>query len=169
MKKILIVSATSNSNYKLAKEIKDLIIDENIKAKIISLEDYRLPLFTANDSTLSEKSHIDTVKELTGHFIESNGVIICGPEYNGSIAPIITNTITWISTPTDYWRDAFSHKIGLIATSSGGGGSKFLLSMKIQLEHLGMVILPRSISINNSAPLKIDSTQKILKQFINLI
>ena len=60
------------------------------------------------------------------------------------------------------------NKIGLIVTSSGGGGNKFLLTLKIQLEHLGMVIMPRNITINNSSPLKKDSAKKILKQFVNL-
>ena len=45
--------------------------------------------------------------------INASGFVFCGPEYNGGSAPILTNAITWISVTTDYWRDAFSNKIGL--------------------------------------------------------
>ena len=41
-------------------------------------------------------------------------MIICAPEYNGSTPSIVTNTISWISVTTDYWRGAFLNKTGLI-------------------------------------------------------
>ena len=169
MKKILIVSATSNSNYQLAKDLEGILVSLDAKVSVLSLEDYILPLYTTKKDELSSKDDIQKVKELTDFFINNDGIIIAGPEYNGSIAPIITNSIAWISTTTNYWRDAFLNKIGLVVTSSGGGGNKFLVSMKTQLEHLGVVVMPRFICINNSSPLKKDSSEKILKQFINLI
>ncbi len=170
MKKILLISATSKTNYNLSKELKKLLVNDfsGIDVKIISLEDYELPLYTAKNSTLNDKKSLNNIRTITDYLVESDGVIFAGPEYNGSIPPILVNTITWISTTTEYWRDAFLNKIGLIVTSSGGGGNKFLLTLKIQLEHLGMVVMPRNITINNSSPLKKDSAKKILKQFVNL-
>ncbi|MBI72036.1 MAG: hypothetical protein CMG61_01020 [Candidatus Marinimicrobia bacterium] len=170
MKKILLISATSKTNYDLSKELKKLLVNDfsGIDVKIISLEDYELPLYTAKNSTLNDKKSLNNIRTITDYLVESDGVIFAGPEYNGSIPPILVNTITWISTTTEYWRDAFLNKIGLIVTSSGGGGNKFLLTLKIQLEHLGMVVMPRNITINNSSPLKKDSAKKILKQFVNL-
>ena len=170
MKKILLISATSKTNYDLSKELKKLLVTDfsGIDVKIISLEDYELPLYTAKNSTLNDKKSLNNIRTITDYLVESDGVIFAGPEYNGSIPPILVNTITWISTTTEYWRDAFLNKIGLIVTSSGGGGNKFLLTLKIQLEHLGMVVMPRNITINNSSPLKKDSAKKILKQFVNL-
>ena len=170
MKKILLISATSKTNYDLSKELKKLLVNDfsGIDVKIISLEDYELPLYTAKNSTLNDKKSLNNIRTITDYLVESDGVIFAGPEYNGSIPPILVNTITWISTTTEYWRDAFLNKIGLVVTSSGGGGNKFLLTLKIQLEHLGMVVMPRNITINNSSPLKKDSAKKILKQFVNL-
>ena len=128
-----------------------------------------LPLYT--DKVFSEEK--DSFKEEVLYLIKkmktADGLIICAPEYNGSIPPIISNTIAWISTSTNSWRDSFVNKIALIATYSGGGGDKFFRSMKIQLEHLGVLVMPRGIHVNNSSPLKKDSAKKILKQFINLI
>ena len=77
--------------------------------------------------------------------------------------------IAWISVSTDYWRDGFNKKISLIASSSGGGGAKYFIAMKNQLEHLGSVVMPRGIQISSSNPLNEESTKKILKHFINLL
>ena len=169
MKKIIIISATLENNYKLAENIKDILSEMNVEVSLLSLEDYMLPLYT--DKVFSEEKdyYKNKVVHLTEEMKTADGLIICGPEYNGSIAPIISNTIAWVSTSTEYWRDSFFNKIALIGTHSGGGGDKFFRAMKTQLEHLGSVVMPRSINVNNSSPLKKDSAKKILKQFINLI
>ena len=63
----------------------------------------------------------------------------------------------------------FNNKIALIATSSGGAGTNYTTIMKLQMEYLGCVVMPRSISTNDSNPLNIESTKKILKQFIDFM
>ena len=167
MKNILIVSATLNNNYKLAKQLKKLI-DQEANVTVISLEDYDLPVYTEKVFDKYIKSNQNTIEKLTKHFINNQGIIICAPEYNGSTPPIVNNTIAWISTTTKYWRDAFNDKIALIATNSGGPGTKYITIMKLQMEHLGCIVMPRSISTNESKPLNIESTKKILEKFINL-
>ena len=169
MKKILIVSATSNSNLVLATELSKLSNELGAEVEIISLEEFKLPLYTDDVYKNQKNEYINTIKSLTNYFIKSRGIIICGPEYNGSTAPIISNAIAWISVSTDYWRDAFNNKISLIATSSGGPGNKFIISMKMQLEHLGSIVMPRAINISKSNPLDKNSASKILKQFFNLL
>ena len=168
MKNILIVSATLKSNYKLAKQLKKLI-DKEANVTVISLENYDLPVYTEKAFDKYIKSNQNTIEKLTKHFINNQGIIICAPEYNGSTPPIVNNAIAWISTTTKYWRDAFNDKIALIATSSGGPGTKYTTIMKLQMEHLGCIVMPRSISSNKSNPLNIESTKKILKKFIELI
>lgn len=168
MKNILIVSATLKSNYKLAKQLKK-IIDQEANVTVISLENYDLPVYTEKVFDKYIKSYKNTIEKLTKYFIDNQGIIICAPEYNGSTPPIVNNSIAWISTTTKYWRDAFNNKIALIATNSGGPGTKYTTIMKLQMEHLGCVVMPRSISANDSNPLNIESTKKILKKFIELI
>ena len=70
---------------------------------------------------------------------------------------------------TKYWRDGFNNKIGMICSHSGGQGTKFITSMKLQLEHLGMTIIARNIVLDSSKKFDIDSSKKILKQFIKLL
>ena len=168
MKNILIISATLKNNYKLAKQLKTLI-DKKANVTIISLENYNFPIYTDNTFDKHIKTYQSTIEELTKYFIDNQGIIICAPEYNGSTPPIVNNAIAWISTTTKYWRDAFNNKIALIATSSGGAGTKYITIMKLQMEHLGCVVMPRSISANESNPLNIESAKKILKKFIDLM
>ena len=168
MKNILIVSATLNNNYELAKKLKNLI-NEEANVTVISLENYDLPVYTEDIFDKHIKKYQDTIEELTQHFVKNQGIIMCAPEYNGSTPPIVNNAIAWISTTTKYWRDAFNDKIALIATNSGGPGTKYISIMKLQMEHLGCVVMPRAISANKSNPLNVESTQKILKKFIKLI
>ena len=169
MKNILIISTTLKNNYALAKQLKALLKELKVNPTLISLENYILPLYTDNIFDKKKKEYENTVESLTKLFINNDGLIICAPEYNGSTPPILNNAIAWISTSTNYWRDAFNKKIALIGTSSGGAGTKFVMTIKMQLEHLGCVVMPRAISSNNSKPLNIESTKKILNQFIELI
>ena len=162
MKKILIVSVTAGNNLILAKRINELF---ELKTEIIILEDYQLPLYTGKVK-LKNRTMIE---DLCGKVIEASGFVFCGPEYNGGSAPILTNAITWISVSTDYWRDAFSDKIGLIATHSGGNGSSFLSTFKQQLEFLGVVVYPRSIIVNKNKEFNMGSSKKIIEKFQNLI
>ena len=160
MKKIIIISATSGKNLNLAKKIGDLL---DFKYQIISLEDYRLPLYTGN----FELENKTLINDLCQKVINANGFIFCGPEYNGGSAPILTNAITWISVTTDHWKDAFKEKIGLIATHSGGNGDSFLLTFRQQLEFLGVVVYPQSIKVNKTKVFNVNTTKKIIKDFQN--
>ena len=169
MKNILIITATKNSNYSLGKNLSKLIKQNQYEVVLSCLEDFNLPLFLAKDYEKFKQKHLNDIRKITDLLVKADGVIICAPEYNGSIPPIVTNTIAWISVTTEYWRDAFVNKIGLIASSSGGPAVKYNTAMKNQLEHLGMVVIPRIINVSSSNPLKKDSASKILKQFLNLI
>ena len=162
MKKILIISATSGNNLILANKVGKLIELEN---EIISIEDYELPLYTGK-LKLEEKTAINSLCEKV---IDASGFVFCGPEYNGGSAPILTNAITWISVTTDHWRDAFSNKIALVATHSGGGGSSFLSTFRQQLEFMGVVVYPRSIQVNKSNQFNAESTKKIIARFEKLL
>ena len=157
----MIISVTSGNNLLLAKKISELLYLEN---EIITLEDYTLPLYDGK-VILKEKTQI---KDLCKKVIGADGFIFCGPEYNGGSAPILINAITWISVTTDYWRDAFLDKIGLIATHSGGNGSSFLSTFRQQLEFMGVVVFPRSIKLNKNQDFNEESIKKILKRFEKL-
>ena len=169
MKNVVIIVATKNSNYTLAENLLELIDCKKYNVELRSLEEFELPLFLASEYDELKQKYLNEIKSITDLLVESDALIVCAPEYNGGIPPIITNALAWISVSTDYWRDAFVNKISLIATSSGGPAIKYNIAMKNQLEHLGMVVMPRMISVSSNNPFKKESALKILKQFLNLI
>ena len=160
--KILIISVSAGNNFTLAKKIQDLF---DIDTGIISLEDYQLPLYTPKVKLNNQ----NIVNDLCNKVTEASGFVFCGPEYNGGSAPILTNAITWVSVTTNYWRDAFNEKIGLLASHSGGGGDSFLMTFRKQLEFLGVIVYPRSIKVNKNKTFNIESSKKIVERFQNLL
>ena len=88
--------------------------------------------------------------------------VICAPEYNGSIPPCLTNAIAWLSVQGEDFRALFNSRPIAIATFSGGGGMELLLSLRIQLTHLGAEVVGRQLLSNHSKPAKDDSIQDLL-------
>ena len=168
-KKIIIISATPFTNLELANDISKILTELNTEHEILNIEDYNLPLFKSSNYEKIKDNITSEIDVISKKIIDSNGIIMCAPEYNGSIPPILTNMIAWVSVTSKHWRDVFNQKVSLIASSSGGGGFNYHNSMKIQLEHLGSVVMHRGILVSSSTPLNVDSAKKILKQFIKLL
>ena len=164
-KKLLIISATSRNNLELAQQIETITKSLNIDKELINLEDYDIPLYTP---IKQEDAIPKQINDLTKKFIDASGFIFCAPEYNGSIPPILTNLIAWISVSTDQWRDVFNGKKALLGTHSGGGNN-IIQSMKIQLGHLGTIVLPRTIIVNSYTKFNPESTQDKIEQLIDLL
>ena len=162
MSRVLIVSATTGSNLVLANKISDLLDIDN---DIICLEEYPVPLYTPK----VDNEYTEVIDELCQKFIQSDGLVFCAPEYNGGSPPILTNVITWLSVSTTNWRDAFSKKKGLLASHSGGAGERFLSTFRVQLEHMGVIVYPRSIVVNRNREFHIGSVSKIVTGFIELL
>ena len=59
--------------------------------------------------------------------------------------------------------------IALIATHSGGAGSRFLSTFRVQLEHMGTIVYPRTIMINKNNEFKLESVRNILTDFMKLL
>lgn len=140
MKRLIIISATKNSNLELSKKINIFFENKDLfDSHVISLEDFNLPLYTPTLEDTFQKensfpSEIESIKQL---LLNSDAMIWCSPEYNGGISPIVTNSIAWISRATKNWKDAFIDKKTLVCTSSGGNGKNFIEGFKMQLEYLG--------------------------------
>lgn len=159
---MLIISATKNNNQKLAESIQNIAGELNIKNQVICLEDFDLPVYTP---TIEGAGVPDNALKLAEMFITAKSVVVCAPEYNGSIPPIVSNAISWISrSGNEDWRAAFNGKFAVVATHSGGGGLKVLQAMRAQLEHLGMVVLPRVIQTNYGKEFNPESVTTILSQ-----
>ena len=164
-KNLLLVSSGGGKNFSLASNLKDIIDSKfHLVTKLINLELYKLPLYISGID-----SDNNVAKELSDEFNKADAFIFCAPEYNGGSPPILTNAITWVSLSTDNWRDGFQGKLAMIGTHSGGDGFRFLSSFRSQLEYLGMIVVPKTISINNKKELNIDSAQHTIQSLIDLL
>ena len=164
VKNVLIISATNDKNLLLAKELNKILSNMDVETDLICLEDLNFPLFSPKI-----EFNGNVVDDLLEKLTNTSGFIICAPEYNGGSPPILTNVITWLSVITDNFRELFSNKKALIGTHSGGAGARFLSTFRIQLEHLGVIVFPRTIMVNNSKPFNEKSTKSILDDFIKLL
>ena len=164
MKKILIISATNDKNLVLAKELDNIISKMNVQTGLLCIQDLDLPLFDF-EKVVNE----DTINDLIDKLQQSSGFIICGPEYNGGVPPVLSNAITWISVKSKHWRDAFNGKFALIGTHSGGDGNRFITAFKSQLEYMGTNVLARTIVVSNDNTLDKKSATKIIKNFVDII
>ena len=164
MSHILIIAATSDLNLDLAKDLQVLLSDLGQEAEILELEKLKLPLFGSENRPAE-----DTAEKLTNQMISASAFIICAPEYNGGVPPILSNAITWITVQTKNWRDAFNSKWALISTHSAGSGYRFLTAFRSQLEYLGSNVLARTIAVSDEKPLDKDSAKRILQELIDAI
>ncbi len=162
MSSVLIISATTGSNLILARRIGNLL---NLENEIITLEDFIMPLYTPEMQNINDT----LVHSLYKKFTKSNGLIFCAPEYNGGSPPILTNTITWLSVSTKNWRDVFLNKKAFLTTHSGGSGTRFLSTFRVQLEHLGVIVYPRTIMVNRNKKFNDESAKDIITGFIELL
>ena len=81
----------------------------------------------------------------------------------------MTNAITWISLTTNNWRDCFNGKVALVGTNSGGDGLRFLASFRSQLEYLGTIVVPKTISVNDKKEFNQDSAERTIQNLIDLL
>jgi len=159
-----ILVASLNENMKLAKVLQEQLSSLNKDNKIINLVQMELPLY---DTLKEEKQGIPKQTfELMDTLDKSEGYIIVSPEYNGSIPPVLSNAIAWISRTSPDFRKLFNEKVILLATHSGSGGTGVTGAMRSQLMKLGAIVLSREILTTYEKKLNEKSSLKILEQFI---
>jgi len=94
--------------------------------------------------------------------------VICAPEYNGSIPPILSNFIAWLSVSGDDFRNLFNGQPIAIATFSGGIGLELLTSLRIQLVHLGSQVLGRQLLSSYSKAIDTKTIEDILQRLLQM-
>ena len=88
-KNILIISATSKNNLELAEKIQSIIDTSIVDSEVLNLDKHCLPIFTEIFFHKNKNSYLLEAKFITDKFVNADGIIVCSPEYNGSIPPIV--------------------------------------------------------------------------------
>ncbi len=167
-KKLLVITASNGENLKLAERFLIAGKSLNYACELLDLtqSEHDLPVFNprhdAKEKAAANLESINLQMERHSHWV------ICAPEYNGSIPPILTNAIAWLSVQGKDFRSLFNGRPVAIASFSGGGCMELLLSMRIQLTHLGALVLGRQLTSNKSKSVEDESIKEILNQLLQI-
>ena len=167
-KNLLVITASNGENLKLAKRFLEAGKELNYTCELLDLTESKhdLPIFNPRHN--SKDKAPENLKSINSQMERHSHWVICAPEYNGSIPPILTNAIAWLSVQGKDFRSLFNERPIAIASFSGGGCMELLLSMRIQLTHLGALVLGRQLATNKSKIAEDKSIKAILNQLLKL-
>jgi chromate reductase len=154
--KILIFAGSARSasfNKKLAAAAAGMAREAGAEVTLLDLADHRLQMYDGDDEAGSGVP--EDARALRRIFLAHDGLIIASPEYNSSIAPILKNTLDWISRPDgdDAMVAAYRGKVAGIMSASPGalGGLRGLVHLRSILGNIGVTMVPQQVAINGAA------------------
>lgn len=118
----------------------------------LSLADYPLPIM--DEDLEREKGVPDGAVKLARQFVAHDAVLICTPEYNGSVPPLLKNAIDWVSRAKgEAGRPLrpYSGRLVAICSSSNGhfAGIRSANHLRAILSHIGMEVIAAQCSVPN--------------------
>jgi chromate reductase, NAD(P)H dehydrogenase (quinone) len=152
--KILVIPGSlraGSHNARLAAlAVKELTLAEADVTRI-SLADYPLPLF---DADLAGKSALPRSAIALKRMLEAHrGVFVTSPEYSASVAPLLKNTIDWISRVRERGEPTYAAFKGRVfalgaASTGSGGGLRSLITLRQILElGCGALVIPEQVAV----------------------
>lgn len=120
----------------------------------ISLIDYPLPIF--DQDLEKEKGIPENAYRLARLFVAHDGIVICSPEYNASIPPLLKNTLDWvsrISKDNNKPLKPYAGKIAGLCSSSDGAfaGIRGLIHLRAIAVNLGMTVISDQCSVPHAS------------------
>ena len=161
-KDLIIISASCGKNLELSQKFLEKSCELKLNSEILDLTALDIPLFNPRIHT-KENIPVEIIN-IKKKLFTIEKWIICAPEYNGSIPPILSNFIAWLSISGDDFRNLFNGQPIAIATFSGGIGLELLTSLRIQLVHLGSQVLGRQLLSSYNKPIDLKSIEDIIKR-----
>ena len=94
------------------------------------------------------------MRDLQALLFSRHGIIVATPEYNGSITPLLKNTLDWISRSTG---DApglacYANQVVTLLSASPGarGGLKGLSHVREIMSNLGCMVMPSLVAVGHA-------------------
>ena len=165
-KDLIIITASCGKNLELSEKFLEKSNELKKSCEILDLTTLDIPLF--NPRIHSKENIPNEIKELKKKLFKIERWVICEPEYNGSIPPILSNFIAWLSISGDAFRNLFNGHPIAIATFSGGIGLELLTSLRIQLVHLGSQVLGRQLLSSYSKPIDTKTIEDIIQRLLQM-
>ena len=163
---LIIISSSNGKNLELSKKFLEKSNKLKISSEILDLTELNIPLY--NPRIHSKNEIPSEIISLKNKLFETEKWIICAPEYNGSIPPILSNLIAWLSISGDDFRNLFNGQPIAIATFSGGPGIELITSLRMQLAHLGAQVVGRHLSANYNKPAEEKTLEDIIKRLMQM-
>ena len=148
---LLVIAASNGENLQLAERFASAAHEQQLSAQVLDLTAVELPLFTPRALAAGTAPAVLPLQQQLG---AAARWVICAPEYNGSIPPVLTNAIAWLSVQGDDFRALFNGRPVAIATHSGGGGHAVMAALRLQLAHLGAHVVGRQLVSNTMSGAK---------------
>ena len=176
--KILIFSGsirTGSVNTRLAGTITKALAEKGAQANHITLADYQLPIY--NGDLEEEKGVPENAKKLGTLIARHDGVVLVSPEYNGSIPPLLKNTLDWLSRDLGDTKPYQAVTYALAACSPGKlGGIRVVNHIRDTLVSVGADIItpqlcvgPAGDAFNDDDELTIEFHQKLLQNLCDTL
>jgi NAD(P)H-dependent FMN reductase len=139
-------------NKKLARVAAEAATKAGADVTYVDLAECEMPVYNGDLEAASgvPETALRLKKLLAAH----DALIIAAPEYNGSITPLLKNTIDWLSRPSEGAPGAaiFKGKVAAIMATSGGmlGGLRGLVHLRAILTNLHVIVIPAQRAIGKA-------------------
>jgi len=155
--RILVFAGSVRSNAysgKVADAAMKELAQQGAEVARLSLADYPLPIMDEDHERERgiPESAVQLARQIAGH----DAVLICTPEYNGSVPPLLKNAIDWVSRVKSDGSRAlrpYPGKVVGVCSSSNGhfAGIRAANHLRAILAHIGMEVVSAQVSVPNAA------------------
>jgi chromate reductase, NAD(P)H dehydrogenase (quinone) len=136
-------------NRRLVKLAADALKTAGADVTLVDLTEYPLPLM--NEDLQAEQGVPQPAQALKKLFVEHDAMLLCCPEYNSGITPLLKNTIDWLSRKegTETPLIAFKGKVAALLSASPSplGGLRGLVQVRSILGNIGVLVLPDQVTV----------------------
>ncbi|MEB3200591.1 MAG: NAD(P)H-dependent oxidoreductase [Synechococcaceae cyanobacterium] len=161
---LLVIAVSHGQNLTLAERFAAAARTRGWTSSVLDLTAAPLPLFTAR--RLAADGVPAEALALRQQLARAGRWVICSPEYNGSIPPVLSNAIAWLSVQGEDFRGLFNERPIAIASHSGSGGTTMLAALRLQLAHLGAQVVGRQALGRGDTPVAQDSLEDVLGRLL---
>lgn len=162
---LLVLAASCGENLQLAERFAAAARESGRSSAVIDLTADPPPLFTPRSQLAGAPAQVAALQSALG---AASHWLICAPEYNGSIPPVLTSAIAWLSVQGNDFRAMFNRRAVAIASHSGSGGVECLTALRLQLAHLGAHVVGRQLVCNLHKPARQESINAIVEALFHL-
>lgn len=163
---LLVISASNGENLRLSERFAAAARQRGLTAEVLDLTTVPLPLFTPRQQSAAGLP--PEIGALSTQLAGAPRWILCTPEYNGSIPPVLTNAVAWLSVADADFRTLFNGRPVGMATHSGGGGFSVLTALRMQLAHLGAHVVGRQLVANAQKPAQDASIDDLINRLAQM-